>query len=345
LIGYLQKDKKSSHIYLIIGWVLFGIFWLTQMPYFLSIGDTFNAVFCLLGFILFVYFAYHESLNYKWNEYLFPLNYIAGIAATGGLFYYLFERIEPLSKALIYTVAAQSTWLFNLFGYDAKLLDFSFDHEFFLPIEGTEYNGIRISIILACTGIQSIAIFVGILLVTKSNRTIWEPWSKKQLNEAMPNKVASSKISTWLWNWRNKRLKKVIDMTDRSRYIRSFIYTVPVIYILNLFRNALIMYGHVNATLGPSTYDITHNYLSKILSLVVLIIMVFLIFELLPECREGIIGLIDLKYRIKPGLVKDGFVDLDKVDEMEERLEKKQAEKKRKSLEKPENKSSNSKPK
>ena len=99
------------------------------------------------------------------------------------------------------------------------------------------------------------------------------------------------------------------------------------------------MYGHVNATLGPDTYNIAHNYLSKFLSLIVLVIMVFLIFELLPECREGILGLLDLKDRVKSGLVKDGFVDLEKVDEIDKRFKKKQNENNRKSLGKTDDKS------
>jgi len=127
-------------------------------------------------------------------------------------------------------------------------------------------------------------------------------------------------------------MKKVMNLSDPNRFIRVFLYTIPIIYVLNIFRNALIMYGHVNSVLGPNTFDIAHNYLSKILSLGVLVIMVFIVFELLPECREGIIGLVDLQYRKQKGLVKDEFVDLDKVDEIEKQktreTEKKPSKKK-----------------
>jgi archaeosortase A (PGF-CTERM-specific) len=318
LIGFLLKKHKVSHVFLMIGWVTFGLFWLTQVPHFLEIGDTFNALFCLFGFILFLYFTYHEALNFKWNEYLYPLNYIAGVAAVSGLFYYIIERFEPLAKGLIYVVASQSVWLYNLFGYNATLTSFSYDigaNEYFLPIAGTEYEGMRISIILACTGIQSIAIFIGILIVTRSNRSLWAPWTKKFLAKPAPEEIIHSKFKTWLWHRKKNRLNRVLNMSDRGRYIRVFLYTVPVVYILNIFRNALIMYGHVNATLGPDTYNIAHNYLSKGLSLFVLIILIFLVFEILPECQEAIIGLFDLPKRLMPGMVKDGFVDIDAWEE------------------------------
>lgn len=313
LAGFLLRKRRESHLVLIFGWVIFGAYWLTQIPHFLYIDDVFNAIFCGLGFLLFIYFAYHEILNYKWDEYLLSLNYIAGIVAVGGLFYYMIEKIEPLAKGLIYIVAQQSVGVYNLFNPDVNTGKFCYSYdtqEFFLPIPGTEIEGMPISIILACTGIQSIAIFVGILAVTRSNRKLWVPWTKRFLKNKPPEEIKESKARMWLWQYKKKRFRKVLAMSDRERYLRVFLYTVPVIYILNIFRNSLIMYGHVNSVLGPNTFDIAHNYLSKFLSLVVLIILVFIVFELLPECQEGIIGLIDLQYRNKRGMVKDEFVDV-----------------------------------
>jgi len=332
LIGFLLKKRREAHIILLLGWILFGIFWLTQIPHFFEIGDDFNAIFSFMGFVLFSYFAYHELLNYNWKEYLFSLNYIAGIVAVGGLFYYSIEKIEPLAKGLIYIVASQSVWLVRLFGIDATLGNFGFNtslREYYLNLPGTEYDSILISIVLACTGIQSIAIFIGILKVTRSKRKIWEPSLVRFLKEKTPKEIKASTFRTKLWNWKKARMKKVQKMSDRGRFIRVFMYTVPVIYVLNIFRNALIIYGHVNAVLGPNTYNIAHNILSKFLSLGVLIIMVFIVFELLPEFREGILGLIDLQYRDKKGLVKDDFIDLDKV---EAEFKKKDKQKKRKNM-------------
>jgi exosortase/archaeosortase family protein len=295
---------------MIAGWILFGIFWLTQIPYFFEINDNFNAIFCLLGFILFSYFAFHEYLNYKWNEYVVSLNYIAGIVSVGGLFYYFIERFEPIAKGLIYIVASQSVWVLNLFGTNYGVGSFGYDpisNDLSLSIPGT-----TIGIILACTGIQSIAIFVGILLVTKPNRKLWVPFSEELLKEKPPKNVKESTIRNKLWTYKKNRVQKVMKMTDFERKARVFLYTIPVIYVLNIFRNVSIIWGVEHEVFGDPmvTFDIAHNYLSKFMSLGVLIILVYIVFELLPECQEGIIGLLDLPQRVQPGMVKDGFIEL-----------------------------------
>ncbi len=328
LIGVLLKERSVSHIILLSGWVIFGLYWLTQIPHFLDIGDLFNAMFCLLGTILFFYFAYHELLNIRWKEYVSSLSYIAGITAVGGLFYYSIEKIEPLAKGLIYIVASQSVWFLNLFGLDAELGSFVYNletHEFHLTILGIDPP---ISIILACTGIQSIAIFVGILIVTRSDRGLWVPWLKRFLKEKPPKDVKRSKIRSWLWDNKKGRMRKVRDMSDNSRFFRAFMYTIPIIYVLNIFRNVLIIWGSANEVLGPDTFYIAHNQLSKILSLAVLIIMVFITFELLPECQEQVVGLFDLPQRVKPGMVKDGFIEV-KFDKSKDKIKKKKGVKKK----------------
>jgi exosortase/archaeosortase family protein len=281
-------------------------------------------MFCFLGFILFLYFAYHETLNFVWDEYVYSLNYIAGIAAIGGLFYYMFERVEILGKAIIYAVAWKSVWVLNAFGFEAGLGQFGY-------LDGTNELGLavtgsRIGIILACTGIQSIAIFVGILVVTKSNRELWVPWSKKFIDKEIPEDIQASRLRSWLWVRKQERVKKVIDMSDRTRFFRSFMYTIPIIYVLNIFRNVLIIWGTHHEVLGPDTFDIAHNQLSKYLSLGVLIIMIYILFELLPEFMEGIMGLLDLPKRTHKGMVKDGLIEAEESEDeqvLSEKSEKK----------------------
>ncbi len=325
LAGHLLRNKKSSHLILVVGWVLFGIFWLTQIPHFMAIRDSFNAILCFLGFVLFLYFSYHEILNFRWDENVYSLNYIAGVAAVAGLVYYLIERIEPLAKALIYIVALKSVWLTQLFGMDISLGEFGRDpltNELSLVLNGSD-----IGIILACTGIQSIAIFLGIFIVTKSDRNLWLPWAKKFLKKPIPKEVKNSPFRNWLWRKKKVRLKKVVKMPDKERFFRAFIYTIPVIYVLNIFRNSLIIWGVEHEVLGPKmvTFDIAHNYLSKILSLAVLIILLFIVFELLPECLEGIMGLLDLPKRNRKGVVKDGFIQVEEQEESNDKKEESHA--------------------
>ena len=313
LAGFLLGKRKISHVVLVVGWILFGFFWLLQIPHFVGIGDTFNAIFCFLGFVAFLYFSYHELLNISWDEYLYSLNYIAGVISVASLIYYSIEKIEFLGKALIYIVAQNSIWVGNLFGMDLSIGTFTPYSLFSEP--SLSINGTRISIILACTGIQSIAIFLGVLIVTRSNRKLWVPWVKKFLKKPIPGETKKSTFLTWQWNNKKKRLRKVMNMSDRSRFFRAFMYTVPVIYILNIFRNGLIIWGTENEVLGPDTFHLAHNVLSKFLSLGVLIILLFLVFDLLPESLDGIMGLMNLPKRTNKGMVKDGFIKVEKPHE------------------------------
>ena len=99
-------------------------------------------------------------------------------------------------------------------------------------------------------------------------------------------------------------------MSDSARKWRAFLYTGPLIYFINLFRNAGIVYATNEQLLGPNTFLYAHHRIGKALSLIVLIMLVFLIFEILPEFQEYILGVIDLPRRTKPGMVVDGFVEL-----------------------------------
>ena len=199
----------------------------------------------------------------------------------------------------------------NLFGLDLSLGEFSYDsvtNEIGLHILNLPNTDFNIAIILACTGIQSIAIFLGILLITKSNRKLWVPWTKRFLKKEIPKEVKASRIRNWLWESKKRQMQKVMNISDRGRFVRVFMYTIPLIYVLNIFRNVAIIYGSNYEVLGPDTFNIAHNYLSKFLSLVVLIVMLFIVFELLPECLEGIMGILDLTNRTRSGMVKNGFI-------------------------------------
>lgn len=73
-------------------------------------------------------------------------------AAVAFVLYAPFAFIAPLGDMLIEAVVAQLTWLFAAIGFPVELWSWNtFIH-----------NGFRVEIILACTGIQSIAIMLGV---------------------------------------------------------------------------------------------------------------------------------------------------------------------------------------
>jgi len=116
------------------------------------------------------------------------------------------------------------------------------------------FNGVySVSLVLACTGLQSMAVFIGILMALKG--------------------------------------------VDLNRRLKAFLATVPTIYVLNLIRNAGVIYGVEK--LGYS-FSFMHNVIGKTGSLLALIIIAYYVFDLLPELYDRIIKIAELYKRRGP---------------------------------------------
>lgn len=155
-IGFFYKVKNTASWLKIVGWVLFSAFW-TTMPSYLYLsegGDVFNAVVCIIGVYVLLYVAYHEWLSIQRNDHVSCLNWIAGGTFLAGGIYYTIENgiIPGVKEWLIETVAAHTTDLLHIFGVNAER-----NQDLIM------YNNMPVSIIFACTAIQSMVLFVGMI--------------------------------------------------------------------------------------------------------------------------------------------------------------------------------------
>ena len=245
-IGFLFWKKNTASWFKIIGWVLFSSFWAT-MPsflYFSEGGDAFNAAVCILGVYVLLYIAYHEWLSIQRNDHPSCLNWIAGGTFLAGVIYFTIEHgiIPGLHNWLIETVAAHTTDVLHILGLNAsRILDIII------------FNNIPITIIFACTAIQSIVLFVGMI-------------------GALPR-------------------------VRPKRKAFGLLVTVVPIYFLNLIRNASVVYMVGS---GLTSFEIAHNVIGKIGSLLALIALLFITFKIVPELYDEIIGIIDLPKRKGP---------------------------------------------
>jgi archaeosortase A (PGF-CTERM-specific) len=153
-IGFVLKDIKKSSLLKISGWIIFAFYWSTQ-PTHLYIGeggDIFNSTVCIIGVFVLFYISYHEWLSIKRNESISCLDWIAGASCIAGIIYFGIEN-SALADFLIKVVASHSTIALDLIIGNAELQGTN------IFLDG-EY---AVSIIFACTGIQSMVIFVGML--------------------------------------------------------------------------------------------------------------------------------------------------------------------------------------
>jgi archaeosortase A (PGF-CTERM-specific) len=200
-IGYYLSDRRR-HKFRMEGLIYFGFFWILQTPFFLLIGDVFNAMICVLALPFYAYLGYNEYLSYVMGEENASLKWITGASFFGGGLYFLIDKIPILSGYLILIVAAQSVWLINLFGFNYGLGNLNYAgnelwyrtnyNEISIHIEGS-----TVALVQACTAIQSILIFVGAIYCVQA---------------------------------------------AANRKWKGFFATVPVIYVLNLVRNVGVIY-------------------------------------------------------------------------------------------------------
>ena len=98
--------------------------------------------------------AYHEWLSIQRKNRPLCLNWIAGGTFFAGIIYFAIDSsiFPELRTGLIELVATHSTKVLHLFGVEASR-------------QGSVilYNGLPINIIFACTAIQSMVLFVGMI--------------------------------------------------------------------------------------------------------------------------------------------------------------------------------------
>ncbi len=130
----------------ILGWTSIIAVLFLQVPYYLSEN---NFLYPSLALLSVPFLAITARLLLRENAAVFQLSRAAAVAF---LIYAPFAFFGPLGDALIDLVIGQLMWVLELIGYPAMLVSERM----------IASNGFRVEIILACTGIQSMAIMLGV---------------------------------------------------------------------------------------------------------------------------------------------------------------------------------------
>lgn len=218
----------------IIGWIFIALFLFAELPYYFSINNFLYPVIAALS-VPFLYITIRFLLCE--DARVMNLSRAAGVAF---LIYAPFEYIPMLGDWLIGIVVGQVVWLLDAFQYPVSLADWNI----------ITRHGFRVEIILACTGIQSIAILLG---------------------------VAAA-----------------VPTTFRQK-ILAFLLVAPTIYILNLFRNVFVIISYTeqlfpylpeiasNGELGYESFFWAHNVIAELVALVILVVIAFGLFTIIPK--------------------------------------------------------------
>jgi len=154
-IGFLIKHNGLGNKLKIMGWMFFSLYWSTQPAYLYHIegGDLINASICIIGVYVLSYMAYHEWLSLIRKENISCLNWIAGACCLAGIIYFGIE-FSPIELWLREIVATHSVWFLRAITGEQVLQK----GVYFM------YKSASIELIFACTAVQAMVIFVGIIL-------------------------------------------------------------------------------------------------------------------------------------------------------------------------------------
>ena len=155
IASLLPKSINSRFIFGGSGWVFLSIYWSMQLGRYIELIDYINIILVIAAtaaslFIAHITFQGKDNIDKGGYEVFISLSRAASIS---GLIYFLFAEVELLNTWIISTVTGQGIWFIERF--DFPVMNVAWNQ--------LAVNGLVVEIILACTAIESIALFSGII--------------------------------------------------------------------------------------------------------------------------------------------------------------------------------------
>ncbi len=258
-----------------VGWTLVGVYFFTDAWDYQAKGDIILTVMCLLALPITLGIAKWES-SVQDKKARSALFWARGAMAYAGGPYLLIAHVPWLNVLAIWFVASQVALFYRLSGTG--------------------------NIELGETWVQ-----------TSSGRVTWDEWDGNKWFSA--ETIGEFPFQTELVMADGTFIGinfvlactalqsmvifigaiSVLDL-DWRRRIRAILFTIPVIHVLNVFRNVGLIWMHQTYTswsfYGMSVFEFGHNYAARFVSLFAMFFMALIMFEILPELHRHIVRLL-----------------------------------------------------
>ena len=276
-ISWHKRRKEGVSRLAQVGWILVGFYFFNDSRYYFEIDDLVLTIMTALALPIAVALVIAEARSLTARDRA-ALNWARGCVAYAGGPYLLVAHIPWLSVLAIWFVASQVAMFLSFTGTaDIKLgntyvntddgkqyLWEEWDGNKWFMTDGFAEHPFQTELIMADGG------FIGINFVLACT--------------ALQSMIVFVGAIS------------VLDV-ERKRRIRALLFTVPIIHILNLFRNAGLIWMHRSYEgweyLGLSMFEFGHSYASRVVSLFAMFIMAIAMFELLPELHRHILRLLE----------------------------------------------------
>ncbi|SFM88305.1 archaeosortase A [Methanolobus profundi] len=151
----IPKSFRPRRALSAAGWAFFSIHWFYQPLHYIEIKDYFNVALVITVGIVCLIIAYTMLKEYKDGNISSPdiTTMATSATALGSLFYFPFAQMEFLNVWIIAQVTDNVLWMLHLLNVPAELTAWN----------KIALSGYQVEIILACTAIESIALFIGLI--------------------------------------------------------------------------------------------------------------------------------------------------------------------------------------
>ena len=155
LLLLLVSSLTKKSLIALSGWLLFGVFWLAQPGHYLAINDYFNAILFTAAGLMCFYMAWIMTRRSGPSKAQLWASYAAAVC---GMVYFPFAEIEPLREALIGFTTLMTVQALQALSVPVVMPGWNI----------MTLNGRSVEIILACTAIESIALFSGLIISVRA---------------------------------------------------------------------------------------------------------------------------------------------------------------------------------
>ncbi|MCU4926780.1 archaeosortase A [Halobacteria archaeon AArc-dxtr1] len=234
-----------------VAWVLFGVFWLTMAPYYhYDVQSPLQTVLALAALPLCAYTGY---LLVQGRESLLLLTKAVAIM---GLIYLPAETIPFVRRWLIETTAVQTHYGMELLGHSPGINEGANGYESRFDFDPDETaTGRTTYIVLACTGLGSMAIFGGLIA---------------SVSAPLKRKVSAFALAIGVIWFLNLTRNVFIGLASpwgwfQQDWLVSFMTT------------------YLGTEANRVSYVVAHNYISQLLAVVALLGITYLLVKIVPE--------------------------------------------------------------
>lgn len=157
----MRKNKSYFCLISSVGWFLFSLHWLSEIEEYVHTSDYTNIILVLAVALLCLMLSVLTLLHVKKandSKSVDVYRNLLKMVLIVSVIYFPFNAIDPVKNRLIQIVAFHTHFLLQSFGYPAVLESWNM----------ITYNYGSVYIVLACTAIESIALFTGIITATQA---------------------------------------------------------------------------------------------------------------------------------------------------------------------------------